>query len=63
MEGIKRKLFRAEFHRLQGCYEKQAENKQDELVEIVRPVVERISDGIAQSIIEYNQGPPRALFA
>lgn len=33
-----------------------------QLIESVRPVVEKISDGIAQSVLEYNQGPPKAIF-
>jgi cell division protein FtsA len=34
----------------------------EEVLESVRPVVERVSDHIAESILEYNQGPPKALF-
>lgn len=36
--------------------------KRDELFEIIRPVVSKMSDQIAESILEYNQGPPKALF-
>lgn len=33
-----------------------------ELLEIIRPVVEEITDRITGRILEYNQGPPKALF-
>jgi cell division protein FtsA len=40
----------------------QVEISGKELLEIIRPVVERMADEIAKSIIKYNQGPPKALF-
>jgi cell division ATPase FtsA len=62
-EGVKRKLFSGASSTVcRDVMGNQLTISREELCEIVRPVVERISHSIAESIIEYNQGPPKALF-
>ncbi|MGI6704624.1 MAG: cell division protein FtsA [Clostridia bacterium] len=62
-EGLKKQLFSdGQSAVCRDVMGSRLQISRQQLIECIQPVVEKISDGIAKKIMEYNQGPPKALF-
>lgn len=62
-EGLKKRLFLKEQSvHCKDVMGNELQISREQLTECIHPITERLCERIAQSIKEYNQGPPKALF-